>query len=84
MTLLKEMGIAFDLSKLDRFLNAWKCKCAPAEFPELQARQRAMDELGAQFDLKEFHNVVLTNGAMPLAVLDMVVDRYIADTLATP
>ena len=50
----------------------------------LEVRQRAMDELGAQFDLKEFHRVVLTNGSMPLAVLDSVVDRYIAETLAAP
>ncbi|MEA3440767.1 MAG: DUF885 domain-containing protein, partial [Chloroflexota bacterium] len=31
----------------------------------LELRQRAMDELGEQFDLKEFHNVVLSNGSMP-------------------
>lgn len=41
-----------------------------------------MDELGAQFDLKTFHRAVLSNGAVPLALLDTIVDRYIADTLA--
>ncbi|MEW5868716.1 MAG: DUF885 domain-containing protein [Chloroflexota bacterium] len=44
----------------------------------LELRQRAMDQLGEQFDLKEFHNVVLTNGSMPLSVLEGVVDDYIA------
>jgi uncharacterized protein (DUF885 family) len=48
----------------------------------LQARQKAMDQLGGQFDLKEFHSVVLSNGAMPLELLDMLIDRYIADKLA--
>jgi len=48
----------------------------------LSERQRAMDTLGAQFDIKAFHRALLTNGAVPLALLDAVVDRYIADTLA--
>jgi len=43
----------------------------------LELRQRAMDELGNQFDLKEFHYVVLSNGAVPLEILEDVVDDYI-------
>ncbi len=43
----------------------------------LEARQRAMDELGDQFDLKEFHNVLLGNGAMPLDIFDQVITSYI-------
>jgi uncharacterized protein (DUF885 family) len=45
----------------------------------LDARQRAQDALGAAFDLREFHRVVLTSGGLPLALLDTVVDRYIAE-----
>ncbi|MBN1135439.1 MAG: DUF885 domain-containing protein [Anaerolineae bacterium] len=43
----------------------------------LEARQRAMDALGDKFDLKEFHNVVLGNGSVPLEVLEQVVDDWI-------
>ena len=43
----------------------------------LEVRQKAMDALGDNFDLKEFHNVVLGNGAMPLEVLERVVDDWI-------
>lgn len=50
----------------------------------LDERQRAMDTLGAQFDLKAFHRALLTNGAVPLALLDDVVDGYIDETLAAP
>lgn len=50
----------------------------------LAERQRAMDELGAAFDLIAFHRAVLSNGAVPLALLSTVVDRYIADSLAAP
>jgi uncharacterized protein (DUF885 family) len=45
----------------------------------LELRQRAMDQLGDQFDLKEFHRVVLSNGSMPLDILESVVNQYIAD-----
>ncbi len=44
----------------------------------LELRQRAMDQLGDRFDIKEFHNVVLGHGSMPLAVLERVVDDWIA------
>jgi uncharacterized protein (DUF885 family) len=43
----------------------------------LELRQKMMDQLGDQFNLKEFHNVVLTNGSMPLQILERVVDDYI-------
>jgi uncharacterized protein (DUF885 family) len=29
----------------------------------------------------EFHNVILTNGAMPLTILEQQVDRWIASKL---
>ncbi|MDJ0711297.1 MAG: DUF885 domain-containing protein [Woeseiaceae bacterium] len=48
----------------------------------LDTRQRAMDQLGAAFDLTEFHRVVLTSGGVPLALLDNVVDAWIAEKLA--
>jgi len=44
----------------------------------MELRQRAMDQLGDRFDLIEFHRVVLSNGSMPLDILERVVDRYIA------
>ena len=40
---------------------------------------KAKDQLGDRFDLKEFHEVVLTNGGMPLEVLERVADDYIAE-----
>lgn len=44
----------------------------------LDARQRARDALGERFDLREFHRALLTSGGLPLALLDDVVDDYIA------
>lgn len=43
----------------------------------LRMRDKAERALGAKFDLREFHEVILLNGSMPLAVLEGVVDRWI-------
>jgi len=43
----------------------------------LEFRERAQSALGDAFDLKEFHDVVLQNGSVPLAILDSLVDQYI-------
>jgi uncharacterized protein (DUF885 family) len=45
----------------------------------LELRQRAMDSLGDQYDIKEFHNIVIGNGSLPLEILERLVDDYIAD-----
>jgi uncharacterized protein (DUF885 family) len=44
----------------------------------LELRERAKSALGAKFDLREFHDEVLRNGAMPLAVLERVIDAYVS------
>ncbi len=43
----------------------------------MELRQRAMDELGEQFDLKAFHQVILENGSLPLELLEQVIQNYI-------
>ncbi|MEJ2604990.1 MAG: DUF885 domain-containing protein, partial [Gammaproteobacteria bacterium] len=45
----------------------------------LSERERARDELGTDFDLVAFHHALLSNGAVPLSLLDEVVDGYIAE-----
>ena len=41
-------------------------------------RARAEKSLGARFDVKDFHAVLIDNGSMPLAVLEKIVDEWIA------
>ena len=47
----------------------------------LELRENAKKKLGSQFDLKEFHNVVLKNGAVPLDILEEIVGNYITESL---
>lgn len=44
----------------------------------LRLRQQAMDQLGQQFDIKEFHDIVLRNGALPLNILEQVVNDWLS------
>ncbi len=41
-------------------------------------RAKAKDELGDKFDIREFHDVILRNGPLPLNVLAQFIDEYIA------
>ena len=43
----------------------------------LALREHAMQRLGPKFDLKLFHNEVLTHGALPLSVLERVIEDWI-------
>jgi len=44
----------------------------------LRLREKAKAALGARFDIHQFHDAVLLGGAVPLAILERVVDNYIA------
>jgi uncharacterized protein (DUF885 family) len=45
----------------------------------LELRDKAKSSLGDKFDLRDFHDVILKNGAVPLDILTRLVDQYIAD-----
>ncbi|MFU8833003.1 MAG: DUF885 domain-containing protein [Wenzhouxiangella sp.] len=45
-------------------------------------RERAEEALGEDFDIRDFHRVILDNGAMPLALLDGVVDDWVEHFVA--
>ena len=47
----------------------------------LELREKTKQELGNQFDLRAFHNAVLKNGAMPLDILEKIINNYISATL---
>ena len=44
----------------------------------LELRDYAKSGLGDRFDIREFHNVLLTNGSVPLDILEQLVREYVA------
>ena len=55
------------------------CSYKIGELRILELREKAKRALGEKFSLKQFHNVILSNGNVPLAVLEQVIDRFIED-----
>ena len=46
----------------------------------MELRERAETELGESFDIRAFHDAVLTSGSVPLDLLEANIERYIQDT----
>lgn len=76
-SLLSERDI---VKEVERYINnpgqATSYKIGQLKIVEL--RRRAEQALGNRFDIRDFHEVVLGNGALPLDVLESQVDAYIA------
>ena len=48
------------------------------ELEMVKLRAMAMEKLGDAFDIREFHNIILKNGSVPLKILEGIVHEYIA------
>jgi len=72
-------------AEVDRYIVTPGQACAYkiGQLRILALRERARERLGARFDLAAFHDVVLGQGALPLVVLERVVDRWIDAQLAS-
>ena len=44
----------------------------------VELRERAQRELGAKFDIRRFHDEVLSAGALPMSQLEERIDAWIA------
>jgi len=74
-------GVPFDDAGTDNPLLAdFKKKVGGLKELDQAARLKLTDAkraLGAKFDIRQFHDAVLTNGALPLDVLEDLVNRWI-------
>jgi prolyl oligopeptidase len=67
------------VSEIDRYITwpgqALAYKSGQLKITEL--REKAKTELGAKFDIREFHDAVLENGSLPLDLLQEMIERFI-------
>lgn len=72
-------------AETDRYISGpgQACSYKLGQLKILELRERAKQQLGLKFDLKTFHDEILSGGALPLNVLDTRVDRWIKAQLPT-
>lgn len=68
------------VTEVERYMGMPGQACAykVGQLKILELRERARAALGPKFNLKDFHAVVLENGAVPLNLLERLVDEWIA------
>ena len=66
-------------SEIDRYI-VWPGQATAYKIGMLKIQSlktHAQSELGENFDIREFHDVILANGSVPLSILEELVNEYI-------
>jgi uncharacterized protein (DUF885 family) len=79
----RQQGIDYGIeaSEVERYVvnPGQACAYMIGQLKLIELRERARSTLSDQFSIREFHNVVLGLGIVPLAVLEGEVDRYVRE-----
>lgn len=83
--MLEKTGMTYQnvVTEVERYIvmPGQACAYKVGQLKILELRKNAQKRLGDAFDLKEFHNVVLQEGALPLDILEEQMEEYINQKL---
>ncbi len=68
-------------TEINRYIG-WPAQALSYKIGELKIRElrtRAEEKLGDKFDIRSFHDLILAQGAMPLFILEEMVDEWIEE-----
>lgn len=68
-------------TEIDRYIS-WPGQALAYKMGELkilELRARAEQELGSDFDIRDFHDAILMTGGVPLDMLEREIEQFIAD-----
>lgn len=68
-------------TEINRYIS-WPGQALAYKIGEIkikEMRKKAEDALKQDFDVRSFHDMVLSNGAVTLSILEKITDRYIAE-----
>ncbi len=71
------------VTEVERYfvLPGQACAYKIGQLKILELRKRAQEKLGQKFDIRDFHDVILKVAAVPLIILEEIVDQYIKEKL---
>jgi len=76
---LKAHAPTENLAEIDRYIS-WPAQALAYKTGQLEIiklRRQAESQLGSKFDVRDFHDAVLRNGALPMELLDVEVGKYL-------
>lgn len=80
-----QLDPGFAQAEVDRYL-VWPGQATSYKVGEqeiLMLRAQAKADLGAHFDIRQFHNAVIDHGSLPLPILEQVIKAWVAGLQST-
>ncbi len=74
------------VSEVERYIvdPGQACAYKVGQLDIVRLRERARERLGSRFDIRRFHDVVLSNGSLPLSLLERVVEEWVQEEMKKP